>query len=82
MNKLYLLRSYHKKGLGRRLIRQVAERFIGESVFSMILFSELENPTGRYFESLGAEKIYAANGVFHGAYGWRNLKELIKICDL
>ncbi|WP_305672607.1 GNAT family N-acetyltransferase [Algoriphagus sp.] len=81
LNKIYLLRSYHKKGIGLKLLGQVVKKFIEMDIFSMVLFSEPQNPTGRFFEKLGAEKIYAKNGEFHGGYGWTDLKKLATICN-
>jgi L-amino acid N-acyltransferase YncA len=79
LNKLYLLREHHGRGFGRRLIAEVARRFLGEGITSMVLFSEPSNPIGRFFEAMGGEKIFAKNGEFHGAYGWRDLNHLASI---
>ena len=76
LNKLYLLREYHGRGFGRRLITHVARRFISQGITSMVLFSEPSNPTGGFFQAMGGEKILAKNGEFHGAYGWRDLHTL------
>ena len=35
LNKLYLLREYHRRGLGRRLLGHVARRFLNQGVASM-----------------------------------------------
>ncbi|MGB8193472.1 MAG: GNAT family N-acetyltransferase [Chitinophagaceae bacterium] len=81
LNKIYLLRKYHRLGLGKKLLCQVAERFLNQGVSSMLLFGEAHNPTNRFYETLGAEKLFAANGEFHGGYGWRDLKQLIANCE-
>jgi ribosomal protein S18 acetylase RimI-like enzyme len=77
LNKIYLLRKYQRRGLGRRLIGAVVRRFLSEGITSMVLFSEPENPSCRFYEALGGEKIFAKNGEFHGTYGWRNLRTLL-----
>ena len=76
LNKLYLLREYHGRGLGRRLLVQVASRFLSQGIASMVLFSEPSNPTGGFFQAMGGEKVLAKNGEFHGAYGWGDLNRL------
>jgi len=73
LNKLYLLRRYHHQGLGRQLLATVAREFISRGITSMLLFSEPANPSGQFFEALGAKKILAPDGAFHGAYGWVDL---------
>src|ERR1700761_6555798 len=46
LNKIYLLREYQRLGVGRRLIGHVAARFISQKINSMVLFSEVNNPSG------------------------------------
>jgi ribosomal protein S18 acetylase RimI-like enzyme len=77
LNKIYLLREYQGRGLGRRLVGEVAQRFLNESISSMVLFSDPENPSCRFYEALGGEKIFARNGEFHGTYGWHDLRKLV-----
>jgi ribosomal protein S18 acetylase RimI-like enzyme len=76
LNKIYLLPEYQGRGLGRRLVDEVVQRFLSQGITSMVLFSEPENPACRFYEKLGGEKIFASNGEFHGAYGWRELRKL------
>ncbi len=80
LNKIYLLREYHRRGLGRRLIGHVSRRFLAQGIDSMLLFGDAQNPSNGFYEAMGAERLYAANGEFHGGYGWRNLHELVKKC--
>src|SRR5689334_22163784 len=35
LNKIYLLRDYHRRGRGRRLVGHVARRFLGQGISSM-----------------------------------------------
>ncbi|HJP62700.1 MAG TPA: GNAT family N-acetyltransferase [Mucilaginibacter sp.] len=79
LNKIYLLREYQKQGLGRRLIGRVAQEFLSRGINSMLLFGDENNPSNHAYESWGAEKLYAANGEFHGGYGWRDLEELTRV---
>lgn len=80
LNKIYLLRKYHRLGLGRQLICKTAEEFIRRGIHSMLLFGDANNPSNRFYEIMGAEKLFARNGEFHGGYGWKDLKKLIANC--
>jgi hypothetical protein len=51
-------------------------------IYSMVLFSEPKNSTGRFFEAIGGQKLYAKNGEFHGGYGWKDLNKLAVICQI
>ena len=80
LNKIYLLWSYHRLGLGRKMVCAVARRFIDSGINSMLLFSEPDNPSIYFYEALGAEKLLDEKGNFHGAYGWRDLTKLHNAC--
>lgn len=76
LNKIYILRRHHRQGLGRRLIGQVARRFLADGVSSMLLFGDKDSPSNAFYEAMGGEKLFAPNGEFHGGYGWRDLAAL------
>lgn len=80
LNKIYLLRRVQRHGLGRLLLCNVADRFIGRGVASMLLFGEAESPSNGFYEALGAERLYSEAGEFHGGYGWRDLTVLLARC--
>lgn len=81
LNKIYLLRRYHRQGLGRRLLCQVARRFLERGVRSMLLFGEADNRSNGFYEAMGGERIVGATPEdFHGAYGWRDLHSLATRC--
>src|SRR5436190_3532833 len=80
LNKIYLLRQYHRQGLGRRLVGHVARRFLRQGIASMLLFGDARNPSNRFYEALGAERLLDAAGKFHGGYGWRDLRLLASVC--
>jgi L-amino acid N-acyltransferase YncA len=80
LNKIYLLRKYQKLGLGRQIICKVANEFIKRGVTSMLLFGDANNPSNKFYEQMGAEKLFAKNGEFHGGYGWADLQNLIVNC--
>jgi len=80
VNKIYLLRNYQRMGLGRKLICAVSRRFLKAGVSSMVLFGDAANPSGYFHLAMGAEKLYAANGEFHGGFGWYDLTKLAALC--
>ena len=82
LNKIYLLREYQRLGVGRRLVGHVARRFLREGISTMVLFGIAENPSCAFHEALGGEKLYAANGEFHGGYGWNDLRKLAALCPI
>jgi GNAT superfamily N-acetyltransferase len=82
LNKIYLLRAYHRRGLGRRLLGHVARRFLSQGIASMLLFGDAANPSNRFYEALGAERLFSDTGEFHGGYGWRDLQTVASICPL
>ena len=78
LNKIYVLREYQKRGLGRRLVCAIARGLVSRGITSMLLFGDAGSPSNGFYERLGAEKLIAANGRFHGGYGWRDLEALLK----
>jgi len=74
LSKIYLLEDYQRLGLGRSLLEHVVERFLEMGVGSMILFSDAGNPSGAFFEALGAERLLDDTGMFRGGYAWRDLR--------
>jgi len=79
LNKIYLLREYQRLGLGRRLLGEVARRFVSEGINSMWLFGDARNPSSRVWVALGAEKTDDDPG--NGNYGWRDLRKLATLCE-
>jgi GNAT superfamily N-acetyltransferase len=76
LNKIYILREYHRLGLGRRLLGEVSRRFLANGITSMLLFGDARNPSNEFYERMGAERLIASNGDFHGGYGWRDIRPL------
>jgi len=82
LNKIYLLRKYQRIGLGRRLIGHVARRFLFQGISNMVLFGAAENPSCKFHDAMGGEKLIGKNGEFHGGYCWRDLQKLVDICPI
>jgi len=80
LNKIYVLRRFHRRGVGRLLLCSVARRFIQQGVTSMLLFGEANSPSNGFYAAFGAERLYADSGEFHGGYGWRDLHTLLARC--
>lgn len=76
LNKIYVLREWHRHGIGRALVEQVSRRFLAQGVTSMLLFGDARSPSNGFYERLGAERLFSVEGEFHGAYGWRDLHRL------
>jgi GNAT superfamily N-acetyltransferase len=77
LNKIYVLREHHRRGVGRRLVCSVARRFLSQGISSMLLFGDAKNPSNGFYERLGAERLITPTGEFHGGYGWTELSKLV-----
>lgn len=73
LDKIYVLRTWHRHGIGRALVEHVARRFLAQGLTSMLLFGDARNPSNGFYERLGAERLFSPEGEFHGGYGWRDL---------
>jgi len=77
LNKIYVLRRWHRHGVGRLLVDHVARRFLARGVTSMLLFGDARSSSNGFYERLGAERLFSPTGDFHGGYGWRDLQRLV-----
>jgi ribosomal protein S18 acetylase RimI-like enzyme len=77
LKKIYVLREWHRHGIGRQLVEHVARRFLEQGVGSMLLFGDARNPSNGFYERLGATRLVSPEGEFHGGYGWRDLHQVI-----
>jgi ribosomal protein S18 acetylase RimI-like enzyme len=77
LDKIYVLRQWHRQGIGRLLVDHVARRFLERGVRSMLLFGDARNPSNGFYERLGAERLLSREGEFHGGYGWRDPGQLV-----
>jgi GNAT superfamily N-acetyltransferase len=78
LSKIYLRWEYHGLGLGRRMLAETARRFLERGIHSFILFAELSNPTLGFYDRMGGERLVDDRGQFSGAYGWRDVRSLIR----
>lgn len=74
---VYLLKAAQRRGLGRRLMRGMAQELRARGVEWASLWVLRQNfPARRFYEKLGGRKIAVEgswNGVPEVAYGWRDL---------
>ena len=82
LNKIYVLRRHHRRGLGRLLLGHVSRRFLQDGIASMLLFGDARSPSNGFYERLGAERLLTESGEFHGGYGWRDLSLLAARCPI
>jgi GNAT superfamily N-acetyltransferase len=80
---LYLLKSYQRKGIGRRLTAILTQRLIKQGHHSMLVWTFASNPSRKFYEVLGGKligektiNISGANLVEVG-YGWDDLPMLL-----
>jgi GNAT superfamily N-acetyltransferase len=78
LSKIYLRWEYHGLGLGRRMMAETAQRFLERGIHSFILFAELSNPTLGFYDHMGGERLLDDRGRFSGAYGWHDVRTLIR----
>jgi ribosomal protein S18 acetylase RimI-like enzyme len=78
LSKIYLRWEYHGLGLGRRMMEETARRFLDRGIDSFLLFAELSNPTLGFYDRMGGERLLDDRGQFGGAYGWRDVRTLLR----
>jgi ribosomal protein S18 acetylase RimI-like enzyme len=77
LNKIYLLREYQRRGLGKRLVAAAVDRLLKHGLTSMALFTETDNePACNFYDQLGGERQLNERGEFGGMYGWTDLHRL------
>jgi GNAT superfamily N-acetyltransferase len=77
LNKIYLLKKYQGIGLGKLLLKEISEQFLNRNISSMLSFGDANNPSNKFYEAMGATKLYSKNGEFHGGYGWKDLRSVL-----
>ena len=81
---IYLLQSYQRQGIGKLLVKAVAQRFLQKEISSMSVWVLAENPFRAFYESLGGEYVSEKQIEIGGsplveiAYGWKTLDILLE----
>jgi GNAT superfamily N-acetyltransferase len=84
LNAIYILKEYQQKGIGRQLVRTVAERLWQMDIHSMLVWVLRDNPTCQFYERLGGQRIYDKEIERGGiklleiAYGWTDISHLVE----
>jgi GNAT superfamily N-acetyltransferase len=79
---IYLLEGFQGEGIGRQLVRRLAQRLLEEGYRSMRVWVLAKNPARAFYESLGGEYLYQKTILLGGenyaevAYGWKDIKTL------
>lgn len=85
LHTLYLLPGHRGRGLGERMVREVAAELAGRGMGSMLLWVFSDNVRAcRFYERLGAVEVAERSGTLDGrvlrdvCYGWPNTAPLLK----
>lgn len=79
---LYVDPAQHGRGVGRKLLRQLAERLAGDGLHAMALHTVGNNPARGFYEHLGARLVREEVAEQDGerwplaVYGWDDLQPL------
>jgi ribosomal protein S18 acetylase RimI-like enzyme len=80
LNKIYLRWKYHRLGLGRKLVGEVARRFVKKGMTTMTLTADAANPSCAFYEAIGGEVQRDDKGRLQpGTYIWRDLPGLAEL---
>lgn len=78
-----ILDEYQHQGLGRRLVKALAEELLQYCFSSMRLWVMRGNPAERFYSSLGGQPTEAEQETSYGvtttivSYGWRDIQPLL-----
>jgi ribosomal protein S18 acetylase RimI-like enzyme len=79
---IYILEEYQRQGIGRKLVRSVAEKLTELGLTSMLVWVLGDNSACKFYEALGGEKVDEQQTSRAGvilkeiAYGWTDIKQL------
>lgn len=80
---IYILASYQRRGIGRRLTQAVAKRLVEAGIHSMLVWVLADNPFRAFYEALGGQQVTEQEIAIGGAklmevaYGWRDVRILL-----
>jgi ribosomal protein S18 acetylase RimI-like enzyme len=84
LHAVYLAAGHRRRGIGRSLVRTVAERLVQLKFDSIMVWVLADNPSRAFYEALGGEKFFETVVEIGGArmvevtYGWKNIGKLIE----
>lgn len=80
---IYILKEYQGSGLGKLLVKRVADLLVAQAFNGMLVLVLDDNPACSFYEVLGAKKIGTAETIIAGkklseaVYGWDDFKSFI-----
>lgn len=82
LNAIYILENYQQRGVGRELVRVVAERLSQMKLNSMLVWVLEDNSASRFYEKLGGKQVTrkeierGGTKLIEIAYGWTDISIL------
>jgi len=79
---IYILQNHQKQGIGRELVRVVAQQLNQGGIQSMLAWVLADNPARRFYESLGGQKVRereierSSTKLLEIAYDWKDTSHL------
>ena len=79
---IYVLEDDQRSGIGERLLKPIIDQLQQQNIFTMIVFVLEENPSRKFYEFLGAEKIDSVQMELSGktfneiVYGWNDISKI------
>jgi ribosomal protein S18 acetylase RimI-like enzyme len=77
LDKIHLLKQHQRSGLGRKLFMRTVHHFLDHDIHSMILFADPANAAIQFYDKLGGERLLDKEGLFQGAFGWKDIRHLV-----
>jgi ribosomal protein S18 acetylase RimI-like enzyme len=79
---IYILKSYQRQGIGKRLIKAVVKELVKQDLHSMMVWVLKDNGSCAFYENLGGKVVDCETVDFSGkelmelAYGWKDITVL------
>jgi L-amino acid N-acyltransferase YncA len=80
---IYILESFQRKGLGKRLVQPIVEDLLQDNIQTMTVLVLEENHSRYFYESLGAKQIgteeieIGGKNLIELVYGWSNIRGVL-----
>ncbi len=80
---VYILETYQRQGIGRKLIEKIAEKLSRSGLNSMLVWVLEDNPACQFYQALGGQQVDQQQIEFEGvklneiAYSWIDTKVLM-----
>ncbi|QKY68356.1 GNAT family N-acetyltransferase [Lentibacillus sp. CBA3610] len=81
---IYIFEGYQGKGIGKKLVKPVAEELLQNGINSMLVWVLEDNDATYFYEKLGGKYVDTSDMTIAGvklkeiAYGWQDLDKLAK----